>query len=285
MGLSRVERVRVLLRLIKVEHTLFALPFLYSGAVLASGGVPEGRVLLWITLGLFAARTAGMCLNRLIDREIDAANPRTARRVEMLNLLSPRFVWHTVAVSFALLLLSALMLNPLCVLLFPLVAALLVVYPYTKRFTWLSHLVLGSALGMAPLGAWAAVRGSIELPALLLFAAVMFWVAGFDVIYALQDVEFDLRYGLFSIPARFGEEAALRLSEGLHLMSLLSLWLLMRVCELGAVYGFGLVVMGGILALEHLLARRRRIGAAFFHANAVFSAAFLVFILLGVVLR
>ncbi|NOZ82884.1 MAG: 4-hydroxybenzoate octaprenyltransferase [Euryarchaeota archaeon] len=279
------ERLRVLLRLIKVEHTLFALPFLYSGAVLAQGGIPELSVLLWITVGLFSARTAGMCLNRLIDREIDALNPRTAHRAEMLGFLSLRFVWGVVVASLALLLLSALMLNPLCVLLFPLVAALLLVYPYTKRFTWLSHIVLGSALGMAPLGAWAAVRGSIDLPALLLFAAVMFWVAGFDVIYALQDVEFDRRHGLKSIPARFGKAAALNASALFHLLTLASLVLLLHFSELGAVYAVGLGVMAAVLACEHVLARRQSIGAAFFQANAVFSALFLIFILLSLALR
>lgn len=280
-----MHRLRVLLRLIKVEHTLFALPFLYSGAVLASDGIPEGYVLFWITVGLFSARTAGMCLNRLIDREIDALNPRTAHRAEMLRAVSLRLVWGVVVLSLALLLISALMLNPLCVLLFPLVAALLVVYPFTKRFTWLSHFVLGSALGMAPLGAWAAVRGSIDLPALLLFAAVMFWVAGFDVIYALQDVGFDRTQGLSSIPVRFGVKGALRVSAVLHLLTLLSLALLLLAAGLGAVYAAGLGVMGALLGAEHLLVRRHSIGVAFFHANAAFSASFLVFILLAVLLR
>jgi 4-hydroxybenzoate polyprenyltransferase len=280
-----LRKLRIILEMIKIEHTLFAMPFLYSGAILAAQGLPDAWTLFWITLGLFSARTAAMCLNRLIDREIDAKNPRTADRALPQGLVSPREVWAIVAISLALLLLAAAMLNPLCVKLYPLAVAIIWGYPYTKRFTWLSHLVLGSALAIAPFGAWVAVRASIDLPALLLAAAVIFWVAGFDIIYATQDVEFDRREGLFSIPARFGIANALKISTLFHGATLLFLLLLYFFSPLGRIYLFGFVIMSALLAYEHAIVKPenlKKVGVAFFNINVLFSICLFTFITLDV---
>jgi 4-hydroxybenzoate polyprenyltransferase len=280
-----LRKLRIILEMIKIEHTLFAMPFLYSGAILAAQGLPDAWTLFWITLGLFSARTAAMCLNRLIDREIDAKNPRTADRALPQGLVSPREVWAIVAISLALLLLAAAMLNPLCVKLYPLAVAIIWGYPYMKRFTWLSHLVLGSALAIAPFGAWVAVRASIDLLALLLAAAVIFWVAGFDIIYATQDVEFDRREGLFSIPARFGIANALKISTLFHGATLLFLLLLYFFSPLGRIYLFGFVIMSALLAYEHAIVKPenlKKVGVAFFNINVLFSICLFTFITLDV---
>ncbi len=282
-----LRKLRVILDMIKVEHTLFAMPFLYSGAILAARGLPDARVVFWITLGLFSARTAAMCLNRLIDREIDAANPRTAHRALPRGLISPREVWVVVGVSLALLLLAAAMLNPLCVKLYPLAVAIIWGYPYTKRFTWLSHLVLGSALAIAPLGAYVAVSASITAEALLLAAAVVFWVAGFDIIYATQDVDFDRREGLFSVPARFGIPAALRISAVFHGIALILLLLLYFASPLGRIYLLGLGIMAALLAYEHAIVKPdnlSRVGVAFFRVNVLFSLTMFASISLDILL-
>ncbi len=280
-----LRKLRIILEMIKIEHTLFAMPFLYSGAILAAQGLPDAWTLFWITLGLFSARTAAMCLNRLIDREIDAKNPRTADRALPQGLVSPREVWAIVAISLALLLLAAVMLNPLCVKLYPLAVAIIWGYPYMKRYTWLSHLVLGSALAIAPFGAWVAVRASIDLPALLLAAAVIFWVAGFDIIYATQDVEFDRREGLYSIPARFGIANALKISTLFHGATLLFLLLLYFFSPLGRIYLFGFVIMSALLAYEHAIVKPenlKKVGVAFFNINVLFSICLFTFITLDV---
>ncbi len=280
-----LQKLRIILEMIKIEHTLFAMPFLYSGAILAAQGLPSAWTLFWITLGLFSARTAAMCLNRLIDREIDARNPRTADRALPRGLVSPREVWVIVVISLALLLLAAVMLNELCVKLYPIAVAIIWGYPYMKRFTWLSHLVLGSALAIAPFGAWVAVRASIDLPAILLAAAVIFWVAGFDIIYATQDLEFDRREGLHSIPVRFGIANALKISSLFHGATLLFLLLLYFFSPLGRIYLLGLTVMSALLAYEHAIVKPenlKRVGVAFFNINVLFSICLFTFITLDV---
>ncbi len=280
-----LQKLRIILEMIKIEHTLFAMPFLYSGAILAAQGLPSAWTLFWITLGLFSARTAAMCLNRLIDREIDARNPRTADRALPRGLVSPREVWVIVVISLALLLLAAVMLNELCVKLYPIAVAIIWGYPYMKRFTWLSHLVLGSALAIAPFGAWVAVRASIDLPAILLAAAVIFWVAGFDIIYATQDLEFDRREGLHSIPVRFGIANALKISSLFHGATLLFLLLLYFFSSLGRIYLLGLTVMSALLAYEHAIVKPenlKRVGVAFFNINVLFSICLFTFITLDV---
>lgn len=267
-------KLRVILEMVKVEHTLFSMPFLYSGALLASSGLPSLHVLIWITLGLFSARTAAMSLNRLIDREIDAQNPRTRQRALVTGELSPKEVELIIALSLLLLLLAAAMLNTFCLKLYPLAVAVIWLYPYTKRITWLSHVVLGMSLSIAPAGAWAAVKAGLSLSPIILALAVVFWVAGFDIIYSMQDLKFDLRHGLHSIPAAFGRERAFQMSRLFHLLMAFLLFLLYLSTNLGAVYLTGVGAISLLLLYEHLLVSYRgleKVGVAFFHTNALIS--------------
>jgi 4-hydroxybenzoate polyprenyltransferase len=271
-----VAQLRIVLEMIKVEHTLFALPFALTGMILAAHGLPSARVLGWILVAMVGARSAAMGFNRLIDREIDAANPRTATRALPAGLVTPAFVAMFVAAALALLLLAAWRLNPLCLRLAPLTVIVLLGYSYTKRFTWLAHLTLGLALAGAPLGAWVAVTGSLAPTPFVLAAAVVTWVAGFDVLYALQDEAFDRARGLFSVPARFGTLGALWISAGLHLVTLALLAALPFVypAGLGAVYWTGVAGCAALLAWQHSLVRPSdlsRLNAAFFTANGVLA--------------
>jgi 4-hydroxybenzoate polyprenyltransferase len=273
---ANLRQLRVVLEMIKFEHTLFALPFALVGMALAAEGWPGWRTLGWIAVAMVGARSAAMGFNRLVDREIDAANPRTRSRALPAGLVTPRFVGLFVAASVALLLLAAWRLNPLCVALAPLALAVLLGYSYTKRFTALSHLVLGTALGGAPLGAWIAVRGDVAPAPLALAAAVVLWVAGFDVLYALQDREFDRQAGLRSIPARLGVRGALWVSGLLHLGTLALLALLPALYPpgLGVAYWIGLAGCAALLAYQHAILRPgdlSRLDAAFFTANGVLS--------------
>lgn len=269
-------RLGVVLEMIKFEHTLFALPFALMGMLLAAGGLPEGRVVLWIVVAMVGARSAAMGWNRLVDREIDAANPRTVGRALPAGLVTPGFVLLFVVASLALLLLAAWRLNPLCLWLSPVAIVVLLGYSYTKRFTWGAHLALGVALAGAPLGAWIAVRGSVATTPFVLAAAVVTWVAGFDVLYALQDEAFDRARGLSSIPARFGTRTALVLSAALHLATLAFLALLPTVypAGLGAAYGVGVVGCAALLVYQHSVVRPgdlSRLNAAFFTANGLLA--------------
>src|SRR5436305_876438 len=224
-----MARLRTVLEMIKLEHTLFALPFAFIGMVLAARGLPPWRTVLWIVVAMIGARSAAMAFNRLVDREIDARNPRTAMRALPAGRLSPAFVGAFVAVSAALLVLAAWELNPLAFALSPLALAVLFLYSYTKRFTWAAHLFLGLSLSGAPLGAWIAVRGDVQATPVLLALAVLTCTSGFDVPYALQDLDFDRRTGLFSIPARFGVKGALWISGAFHVLTLTLLALLPTV--------------------------------------------------------
>ena len=211
-----VAGTRVFLKEIRIEHTLFALPFAYVGAVFAARGVPSAHALVWITLAVLGARTAAMAANRFFDREIDARNPRTARRALASGVMAPSVMLWACALGVILLLASAWELNPLCVKLLPIAALGVFMYPLCKRFTWLTHFVLGAVDALAPLGAFIAVSGTITWPAVLLFGAVTVWVAGFDVIYALMDLPIDREQGIRSLPARFGERSARVLPMVLH---------------------------------------------------------------------
>src|SRR5579872_341108 len=211
-----VVSARIFLKEIRIEHTLFALPFAYVGAVFAAKGIPSGHALLWITLAVLGARTAAMAANRYFDREIDARNPRTARRALASGAMSPAVMLWAIAAGVALLLIAAWQLNPLCVKLLPIAAAGVFVYPLCKRFTWLTHFVLGAVDGLAPLGAYIGIAGTVSCPALLLFAAVTVWVGGFDIIYALMDLPVDRAQGISSLPARFGERSGRVLPIVLH---------------------------------------------------------------------
>jgi 4-hydroxybenzoate polyprenyltransferase len=276
-----ISKIKILLEMIKIEHTVFAMPFLYSGAILAAGGIPSTHVLIWITVGIVSARTAAMGLNRLIDRDIDAKNPRTSNRALPAGLVSAGEVKALIATSLVILLIAALMLNWLCVVLYPFALALFVAYPYLKRYTWLSHIVLGMTLGVAPLGAWAAVTGSLAIVPVLLFLAVTFWVAGFDIIYAYQDLDFDRGFGLHSIPKRFGMRGGLLMSSMFHGLMIILLIIIRPFANLGTAFLAGVAVIAVLLAYEHRIVRPdnlEKVGVAFFNINAVISLCFFVFI-------
>ena len=272
-------RVRTTLEMIKFEHSIFALPFALTGAMLAARGWPSGRQLFWLIVAMVGARSAAMAFNRIADFKFDSANPRTRTRALPAGQLTLRFAAGFTAVSAALLVLAAYELNGLAFKLSPLALAVLLFYSYTKRFTWLSHLILGICLGMAPVAAWIALRGNIDAGVLLLGAAVALWVAGFDIIYACQDVEFDRAAGLHSFPRQFGIAAALYASAGLHLVMLVVLIFTARIENLGWVAGAGLAAVTVLLAYEHGLVKPRdlsRVNAAFFTINGYISLLFFV---------
>ncbi|WP_027717760.1 UbiA-like polyprenyltransferase [Desulfovirgula thermocuniculi] len=280
-----VYKTRIFLEMIKFEHTIFALPFAYTSALLVEKKVPEAGSLLWITLAMVGARTAAMSLNRLIDRHIDALNPRTANRALPRGLISVREVWLAVILSFGLLLLAAYQLSPLAFKLSPVAVAVLSFYPYTKRFTWTCHLFLGLALGLAPAGAWVAIANRLDPAAVLLGLGVLFWVAGFDIIYACSDYEFDRSYGLHSIPARFGLARALSVSSFFHFLAAVFLGALAAALKLGLFYLTGLLIALYLLYKQHRLVSPRDLsksGVAFFNLNGTLSVVVFVFTLLDV---
>jgi 4-hydroxybenzoate polyprenyltransferase len=266
--------LRHFLDAIKFEHTVFALPFAYVAMVLAADGWPGWRVLVWVTLAMAGARTLAMSVNRLADRFIDAANPRTAKRHLPTGVLTPAQVTMAAALSAALLLVSAFMLNPLCLTLSPLAVLFLVGYSYTKRFTWLSHWILGFTDGIAAAGGWIAVRAAFDPPVYVLWLALTVWIAGFDLIYACQDVEFDRRNGLHSVPARFGIPAALITARVCHLLTIVAFALLGWMMGLGLLYWLGVLVVAGLLVYEHSLISPRdlsKLDVAFFNVNGYIS--------------
>lgn len=243
-------------RMIRFSHSVFALPFALTSAVLAAreGGVEAGQI-LWIVVAMVAARSAAMGFNRLADQAIDGRNPRTAGRELPRGVLSRREAWVFVAISTAAFVLAAALLNPLCLALSPVALLIVFGYSYTKRFTAASQIVLGLSLAVAPVGAWLAIRGRFEAVPLVLGAAVVLWVAGFDTIYACQDAEFDRREGLHSIPARLGVPRALVLARALHVGAILLLLGLYRLAPLHPLYLAGVAVVAGLLAWEHTLVR------------------------------
>jgi len=266
--------------MIKIEHTLFALPFAFLGAILGANGLPSGRQLLWIVVAMVGARSTAMAFNRIADRKIDARNPRTAMRALPAGLLSVGFVWVFTAVSALLFLVAAAMLNRLTLILAPVALASVMLYSLTKRWTQLSHIVLGWCLSIAPTGAWIAVRGEIgsSIP-LLLSLVVLLWTAGFDVLYACQDFEFDRNEGLHSIPAHVGISQALWISRGLHAAAFLTLVTLYIVSGLGLVALIGVLATGALLLYQHRLVRADdlgRLNAAFFTTNAFVSVILLI---------
>ena len=272
-------RVRTTLEMIKFEHSIFALPFALTGAMLAAHGWPSGRQLFWLIVAMVGARSAAMAFNRIADFKFDAANPRTRTRALPAGQLTLRFAAGFTAVSAAVLVLGAYELNDLSFKLSPVALAILLLYSYTKRFTWLSHLILGICLGMAPVAAWIALRGDIDTGVVLLGTAVALWVAGFDIIYACQDVEFDRAVGLHSFPRHYGIAAALYASAGLHLVMMALLILTARMENLGWMAGAGLAAVAVLLAYEHSLVKPRhlsRVNAAFFTINGYISMLFFV---------
>lgn len=275
-----VRNMQLTLEMIKIEHTLFALPFAFLGAVLAANGLPSLVQLFWIIVSMVGARSAAMAFNRLADRSYDARNPRTSTRALPAGLLSVGFVWAFTIVSAGVFFVAAAMLNRLTLILAPIALASVLLYSFTKRWTLLSHVVLGWCLSIAPTGAWIAVRGEIGSPVpLLLSLVVLLWTAGFDVLYACQDYEFDRREGLRSIPARVGISRALWIARFLHAGAFLALVWLYLVTKLGPIALLGVVATAGLLLYQHRLVRANdlsRLNAAFFTTNAFVSIILLV---------
>ncbi len=277
---------RDFLELIKFEHTVFALPFAYLGMLLAAGGWPGLRLFLWITLAMAAARTVAMGFNRIADRWHDAHNPRTDKRPLVTGAISARVAWVGTLTAAVVLALAAWQLGPLPLRLLPGAFLFLFGYSFTKRFTWLSHFIVGFTDGLAPMGAWAAVRGSLftqaDLPAWILLAVVTIWIGGFDLIYACQDVPYDRQDGLYSIPARFGIPLALTISAVCHALTVLLLLTLGLLMGLSWPYWIGLLVVAGLLAWEHSLVRPddlSRVDLAFFNMNSYISITLFLSIL------
>jgi 4-hydroxybenzoate polyprenyltransferase len=276
---------RLYYRLVKFEHTIFALPFAYVGAFLAVGGVPSAHDLLWITLAMVGARSLAMALNRLIDARIDAANPRTATREIPSGALTKAAVVVFCLLSLAVYGVAVWQLDPLVRWLSPIPVVAFVVYPYLKRFTWLCHLWLGAVDGLAPVGAWAAIKGTLPWQAWALGAAVAAWVSGFDLFYALFDVDVDREQGLHSWVTRFGERGAFAGARVLHLATTVLLAAAGIGLHVGLLYWLGVLIVAALLLYEHTLVRPgdlRRLDAAFFTMNGVISVAFFAFVLADV---
>jgi 4-hydroxybenzoate polyprenyltransferase len=282
---SAIEVPRRFASLVKIEHTVFALPFAYVGAFLAVGEVPGAHDLFWITLAMVGARSLAMALNRLIDVEIDARNPRTAGRELPAGRLTVAQVVLFCLASLGLFLAAVWQLDPLVRWLWPIPVAAFVVYPYLKRFTWLGHLWLGAVDGLAPLGAWAAIRGDLPWPAWALAGAVAAWVAGFDLFYALFDLEVDRDQGLHSWATRWGVTGVFAGARALHALTVGLLVAAGLGLSVGALYWIGVAVVGALLLYEHLLVRPddlRRLDAAFFTTNGAISLAYFAFVLADV---
>jgi len=277
-----LRKVRTYLEMIRFSHTVFALPFAFMGAVLAAGGIPSKRTLFWILVAMVGARSGAMGMNRFADRHLDAQNPRTQDRALPQGKIAAREVLAFICVSFAVLLVAAWMLNPLCFALAPVAILIVAGYSYTKRFTTLSHLILGLSLALAPIGAWIAITGQFTIPALVLGTAVLFWVAGFDILYALMDIEFDRRMGLFSIPARLGEHGGMAVAGLCHIVTVACLALLIPLLSLGKVYLAGLFLAMALLLYEHWLLYRHglaKLNVAFFNMNGGLSIGMFLFTL------
>ena len=276
-----LHNLRVTLEMIKWEHSVFALPFAFCGAMLAANGVPSIHQITWIVVAMISARSAAMAFNRLADASVDGANPRTRTRAIPAGVLSPAFVATFVVVSCGIFVLAASQLNRMTLALSPVALAVVLLYSYTKRFTRWSHLVLGLALGIAPTAAWIAVRGSLDPRILLLTAAVTFWVGGFDVLYSCQDYEFDRDSGLHSIPRFAGISRSLWIARGFHLLMLLLLSALLVAFHLGTVAIVGVAAVAVLLAYEHSLVNTNdlsKLNAAFFTMNGVISVVFFGFV-------
>jgi 4-hydroxybenzoate polyprenyltransferase len=285
--MSAVALPRRFASLVKIEHTVFALPFAYIGALLCRNEIPSAHDLVWITLAMVGARSLAMSINRLVDAEIDARNPRTATRELPAGLLSRAQVVMFCALALALYLVACFQLDPIVRWLAPIPIIGFVVYPYLKRFTWLSHLWLGAVDGLAPVGAWVAITGELPLAAWLLGAAVAAWIAGFDLFYSLYDRDVDVAQGLHSVASRFGVRGVFAGARFLHAVTVVLLARVGIELRLGWLYWAGVAVVAALLAYEHSLVRPgdlRRLDAAFFTVNGVISVVFLLFVLAEVTL-
>ncbi len=270
------------LRLIKFSHSVFALPFAFTAALIAAEGIPAFYQIFWITVAMVGGRSGAMGMNRIIDRKIDALNPRTKNRELPKGVIKTREALFFTVIAFAFLVLAAYKLNPLCFRLSPLFILVLLVYSYTKRFTWLCHIVLGAALSLAPLGAWIAIRGTFDIEILPLCLAVMFWVAGFDVLYGLQDMEFDKKQGIYSIPKVFGIRPSLWIARLFHIITIALLLSILHIFDLSALYFLGVLIAAGLMLYEHTLIKPSdlsKLNIAFFNMNGYISITVFVFTL------
>ncbi|VVB50576.1 4-hydroxybenzoate octaprenyltransferase [uncultured archaeon] len=289
-----LKKLKLYADFVVLKHTLFAIPFAYLGAILASKGVPELRVLFWVGLAFLGARSAAMALNNLIDKDIDAKNPRTANRELPAGKITLSEVWGLILISYFFLFYSAYKLNPLCLVLAPVIPVTSIIYPYLKRSLPISHFVLGMNLGYAPVGGWLAVTGTFNFPfseaeiaMLLLLFAVTLWVAGFDIIYSLQDIDFDIKNKLYSVPSVFGVKRALDVSFVSHILMLILLVGLMFVMKLGIIFKVGLIVIAALIWYEHTLVKAdnfTNVPVAFFNVNAAVSLSMLMFAVLDILL-
>ena len=269
-----IQKLRIILEMIKFEHTVFALPFAIMSAFIASGGVPPLPKLGWILVAMVGARSCAMAFNRLADAEIDSENPRTAMRAIPAGLITKAAVWVFTLVSAGLLVIAAWRLNPLAFALSPVALAVIMLYSYTKRFTSLSHFWLGLALSISPVGAWIAIKGQFDWTPIVLCGVVLLWTAGFDIIYACQDVNFDKKHGLHSVPARIGIRSALWLSSILHVIAVGLLFCIPLLTELGVFYYIGVGIVVCIFIYEHAIVKPNdlsRVNLAFFTLNGMIS--------------
>ncbi|WP_139994691.1 MULTISPECIES: UbiA-like polyprenyltransferase [Paenibacillus] len=279
-----IRKLRIILEMIKFEHTVFALPFAFMGAILGAvvmeKRLPTWGEIGWITLAMFGARSAAMSLNRLIDKAIDLGNPRTEKRALPAGLLKSAEVMLFIIVSFALLFIATANLAPIAMKLMPIAVVMLVLYSYTKRFTWLCHVFLGFTIALSPLGGWVAITGGFDLSAWLLYITVALWIAGFDIIYATQDFEYDRNAGLHSIPARFGIAGALWIARSLHIVTAIGFITLFWMTDLSWMYLLGTVLSITLLFYQHWLVRPNdlsRVQTAFFGMNGTLSVVLFLF--------
>lgn len=286
-NLIPIFKIKVFLDMIKFPHTIFALPFALTSAVIASSGIPEFKKLFWIIVAMVGARTGAMSFNRLVDMHIDAKNPRTKDRPLPKGLISKEAVIFYIIISFLLLIFSAYMLNKLCFYLSPIAIIILTGYSLTKRFTHYSHIVLGLALAGAPLGAWIAIKGEVDVLPIILSLAVLFWVAGFDILYALQDYEFDRKEGLHSIPVKFGIKKSILISRVFHILMVFLLIFIYYLASLSVIYLVGLAIISALLVYEHSLVKENdlsKLDIAFFNMNGYISVLFFIFTTIDVYL-
>jgi 4-hydroxybenzoate polyprenyltransferase len=282
-----IARIKIILEMIKFEHTVFALPFAFTGALLAARGLPTAEQILWITVAMVGARSAAMGFNRWADRKFDAENPRTKERALPKGLVTPVQVILFTAAASVLLVFAAARLNTLSFILSPIALGIVFIYSYTKRFTFLAHAFLGLAICLAPIGSWIAVTGTIEAPALVLGAAVLFWLLGFDVLYALQDIEFDRKTGLHSIPQRFGIGRSLWISRISHALTMTALFWLYVLLSLGGYFLAGVLIALCLIIYEHSLVKEEdlsKLNVAFFNMNGYISVTVFIFTLLDVLM-
>ncbi|MBE1445965.1 4-hydroxybenzoate polyprenyltransferase [Paenibacillus sp. OAS669] len=284
------KKTKIFMEMIKIEHTLFALPFAFMGALVGSVVIfqklPGWGQIGWIILAMIGARSAAMGLNRVIDKVFDGRNPRTAARAIPAGLISSKEAIVFIVISFTLLFWATANLSSLSMKLLPIAVFFLVFYSYTKRFTWACHIILGFTIALAPLGGWVAVTNGVTLSALIFYVSIAFWVAGFDIIYACQDAEFDKEEGLHSIPSRFGVANALKIARWFHVVTAVGLLILFLMTDLSWVYLTGLIIANGLLFYEHKIVTPKnlsRLNTAFFTLNSVLSVSLFVFTLIDLV--